>query len=214
MLEGVMVETDPEIPIHRLMPGAPIVQLICDGERLLSVSKNLFRSDADYFVIAEARDGIALDTAVRLAKRGQGRMKMTFHTRDPFSFPEDAAVEIVRSVGGDVRETAIRVADSFDYIFQFVSIRQKNAKKLKGIYEIGKISAGDSKYTNPCFTEKEYARGWYVREICSYDFALDEWTFTNHISEPKQIYGIENGESIFRDFSAELEKLAKIGRVK
>ncbi|MBR6352150.1 MAG: ATPase, partial [Firmicutes bacterium] len=30
-LEGVMVETDPEIPLHKLLPGAPLIQIIADG---------------------------------------------------------------------------------------------------------------------------------------------------------------------------------------
>ena len=212
-LEGVMVETDPEIPLHRLMPGAPIVQLICDGERLKSVSKNLLRSDADYFIIAEARDGIALDTAVRVARRGQGRMKMTFHTRDPLSFPEDAAVEIVRSAGGDIKETAMRVAGSFDYLFHFVSVRGKNAKKLYGIYEVGIerifVPSGPPQAGQ---NDPDNSRGWYVREICRYDFTSDDWLFTNYISKEKRIRGIESDGEAFTEFAKELEKLAMGGR--
>ena len=68
-LEGVLVETDPEIPIHKLMPEAPILQLIADNDKLKFLSKNLLRSDADYFILAEARDGIALDTAVKYMVR-------------------------------------------------------------------------------------------------------------------------------------------------
>jgi pilus assembly protein CpaF len=200
-LEGVMVETDPEIPLHRLMPGAPVVQLVCDGERLSAISKNLLRSDADYFIIAEARDGIALDTAVRIAKRGQGRLKMTFHIRDPLSFPEDAAVEIVRCVGGDIGETAVRVARSFDYLFHFVSLRKGNAKKLCGIYEVGVENSGSGE-------------GWYVREICKYVFSRDEWAFTNFISESKRRRGIESDEESFLEFERELGKLAKGDAVK
>jgi len=206
-LEGVMVETDPEIPLHRLMPGAPVVQLICDGERLSSISKNLLRSDADYFVIAEARDGIALDTAVRVARRGQGRMKMTFHTRDPLSFPEDAAVEIVRSVGGEIRETAIRVAGSFDYLLHFVSIRQSALKKLRGIYELGNTNDKAEAYT-----DEERSRGWYVREVCSYDYSIGDWTFTNYISNSKRARGIEADKTGFAEFACELERLASGGR--
>jgi Type IV secretory pathway, VirB11 components, and related ATPases involved in archaeal flagella biosynthesis len=213
-LEGVMVETDPEIPIHRLMPGAPIVQLICDGERLKSVSKNLLRSDADYFVIAEARDGIALDTAVRIARRGHGRLKMTFHTRDPLFFPEDVAVEINRSVGGDVSETAVRVAGSFDYIFHFVSIRSKNVKKLRGIYEVGKTPAKSNDGPSIFFTEEEYMHGWYVHEICRYDFERDDWVFQSHISQSKRERGIEEGGDAFNIFEHELESLSSTGNVK
>jgi pilus assembly protein CpaF len=206
-LEGVMVETDPEIPLHRLMPGAPIIQLICDGERLKAISKNLLRSDADYFIIAEARDGTALDTAVRVARKGQGRMKMTFHTRDPDSFPEDAAVEIVRSAGGDIRETAIRVAGSFDYLFHFISLRSRNAKKLRGIYEIGRT--GDEPHGS--FSPEEYTRGWYVREICRYDFVRDCWSFADHISSGKRARGIEADAAAFGEFERELKRLAVEG---
>ena len=205
-LEGVMVETDPEIPLHSLMPGAPIVQLICDGERLKAISKNLLRSDADYFIIAEARDGIALDTAVRVARKGQGRMKMTYHTRDPLYFPEDAAVEIVRSNGGDVRETAMRVAGSFDYLFHFVSVRRTNAKKLCGIYEVGKTACEPH-----VFTPEELARGWYVHEICRYSFERDDWSFTNRISKGKRMRGFESDAGAFAEFERELARLAEQG---
>jgi len=205
-LEGVMVETDPEIPLHKLMPGAPVVQLICDGDRLKSISKNLLRSDADYFVIAEARDGIALDTAVRIARKGQGRMKMTFHTRDPMSFPEDAAVEIVRNCGGEARETAMRVAGSFDYIIHFISLQRENVKKLRGVYEVGKT--GDDPIV---FSSEERARGWYVREICRYDFECDCWLFKNHISKGKRARGLESNSAAFNEFERELAKLASEG---
>ncbi|MCL1894981.1 MAG: hypothetical protein FWG03_00385 [Clostridiales bacterium] len=238
-LEGVMVETDPEIPLHRLMPGAPIVQLVCDGDRLKAVSKNLLRSDADYFIIAEARDGIALDTAVRMARKGQGRMKMTFHTRDPLSFPEDVAVEIVRSAGGDVRETASRVAGSFDYLFHFVTVRRLNAKKLCGVYEVGKPDSrhfgSQDSYTQDCgqlgsqgsysqdsrhfgsqdsYTQDEHMRGWYVREICRYNFDSDDWVFTNHISAGKRAIGSRSDNTAFATFARELERLAAEGGLK
>lgn len=108
-LEGVMVETDPEIPIHTIMPDAPILQIIADNEKLKYLSKNLLRSDADYFIIAEARDGIALDTAVKLASKGTRRIKITFHSRDPLDFPYDVAFEIIKSIGGDLDSTAKRL---------------------------------------------------------------------------------------------------------
>jgi len=206
-LEGVMVETDPEIPLHRLMPGAPVVQLICDGERLKAISKNLLRSDADYFIIAEARDGLALDTAVRVARKGQGRMKMTFHTRDPLFFPEDAAVEIVRSLGGEIGETAKRVAGSFDYLFHFISIRSDNAKKLCGVYEVGKTSEDPHEYS-----AEERSRGWYVRDICRYDFIRRDWVFNNRISSGKRTRGTESDAAAFAEFERELARLAEEGR--
>jgi pilus assembly protein CpaF len=202
-LEGVMVETDPEIPIHRLMPEAPVVQLLADGERLGKISKNLMRSDADYFILAEARDGIALDTAVRIAGKGTRRMKMTFHTRDPRSFASDAAVEIVRSLGGDIGDTALRVAGSFDYIFHFVNLRRGNVKKLKGVYEIG--------------IAREDAQGGadriYVHEICGYNRAKDRWKWTYRVSPDKRAIGEEENPEAFHAFEIGLKELFNRGNL-
>jgi pilus assembly protein CpaF len=203
-LEGVMVETDPEIPLHRLIPGAPIVQLIADGDRLRMISKNLLRSDADYFIIAEARDGFALDTAVRACRKGTGHMKMTFHTRDPRAFPEDAAIEIVRAEGGNVHETAVRVAGSFDYLFHFISERATTAKKLNGIFEMGVVPA----HTDG-FTEKEALCGYYVREICRYDRAQDRWHWTCRIAADKRQRGLEEDPAAFAAFEGGLRTLAE-----
>ncbi|MDR2487234.1 MAG: CpaF/VirB11 family protein [Clostridiales Family XIII bacterium] len=189
-LEGVMVETDPEIPLHRLMPGAPVVQLLADGEKLKNIARNLMRSDADYFILAEARDGIALDTAVRIARRGTRRMKMTFHTRDAKTFAQDAAVEIVRSLGGDIRETALRVAGSFDYIFPFAHLRGRNPKKLRTIFEI-------------CATQQEIT----TRELCRYDATTDTWQWTHHISEEKRRIAIEEDAEALRTMEAQLQRL-------
>ena len=197
-LEGVLIETDPEIPIHKLIPNAPIVQLIADGDRLNMISKNLLRSDADYFIIAEARDGIALDTAVRVARKGSGRMKMTFHTRNPLNFPEDVAVEIVRSKGGEIGETALRVASSFDYIFYFAPVSLSGRKILKGIYEMGLINEkkkGTAK------------RSYYINEICRYSYQDDDWIWTNKISDDKRFYGEENDAKAFELFEQRLKKL-------
>jgi len=193
-LEGVMVETDPEIPIHKLMPEAPVVQLLADGDRLKQISKNLMRSDADYFILAEARDGVALDTAVRIAKKGTRRMKMTFHLREARDFPYDAAVEIVRSYGGDIGENALRVASCFDYIFHFAQVRGTNIKKLIAIYE---ITAGD---------------GINLTEICSYDHVNDNWKWTNAISREKLDIGSLEDMEAMELVKEELARLANAGK--
>ncbi|MDR0817674.1 MAG: CpaF/VirB11 family protein [Clostridiales Family XIII bacterium] len=192
-LEGVMVETDPEIPIHKLMPEAPVVQLLADGEKLTNISKNLMRSDADYFILAEARDGIALDTAVRIARKGTRRMKMTFHTRDAKSFAQDAAVEIVRSFGGDIAETAHRVAGSFDYIFHFIHLRSKNQKKLRAIFE---ITADDKKEI--------------VDEICRYDADTDSWHWRHSIGAEKRRIAAEEDPGALDKMDSILKELGEV----
>lgn len=196
-LEGVMVETDPEIPIHQLMPDSPVIQLIADGESLANISKSLMRSDADYFILAEARDGVALDTAVRLARKGTRRMKMTFHTRDPKAFARDAAVEIVRAKGGDIGETTLMVAGGFDYVFHFSNIRKEGVKKLSAIYEMGVSESG----------------GVCMHEICRYNRRADAWKWTYHIGQDKRDIGMEEDADAFTAFELSLKSLHNRARL-
>jgi len=192
-LEGVMVETDPEIPIHSLMPEAPILQLIADNEKLKHLSKNLLRSDADYFILAEARDGIALDTAVKIASKGTRRMKITFHTRDPLDFSYDVAFEIVKSLGGDLESTARKVAASFDYIFHFIQLKNKNQKRLKNIFELG-INRSTQEIC--------------MKEICRYDHRSGQWKWNDTVSEDKLAAGGEEDPEVLKVFLNELSCLA------
>lgn len=196
-LEGVMVETDPEIPIHLLMPEAPILQLLADNEKLKHLAKNLLRSDADYFILAEARDGIALDTAVKIASKGTRRMKITFHTRDPLDFCYDVAFEIVKSLGGNLDSTAKKVAASFDYIFHFIQLKNKNEKRLKSIYELG-IHRNTHEIV--------------MREICRYDHKSGGWNWTFAVSEDKQTIGEEENTELFAVFLEELRHLSDLTR--
>jgi pilus assembly protein CpaF len=191
LLEGVMIETDPEVPLHALMPGAPIVQLLADGEALSRISKNLLRSDADYFIFAEARDGIALDAAFRMARKGRGRMKMTFHTNDPYRFAEDAALEVVRRCGGDMRDAELRAASSFDYIFHMSPAGNEDRKVLQGIYELG-VRKGRI----------------YYEEICAFAAATGNWRWSSGISQEKIKMGMAASPEAFGIFYKELVRLA------
>ena len=193
-LEGVMVETDPEIPMHLLIPDAPIVQLIADDEKLRGISKNLLRSDADYFIMAEAKDGNALDTALRIASKGTRRMKITFHLRDPLNFPRDIAWEIARSLGGDVDIISKRVALSFDYVFHFIQLKNKSKKRLNSIYELSFDRSNDKIIMN---------------KICAYNHKTDDWCWNNTISESKRELGEEESLEAFNIFSKQLSILAE-----
>lgn len=194
-LEGVMIETDPELPMEKLMPDAPIVQLIADGERLSAITKNLLRSDADYFIMAEARDGIALDTVIRAAAKGTRRMKITFHTRNPLQFPYDVAGEIVGMLGGNLDYTARRAAASFDYLFHFIQLQDKSKKRLNGIYELGiDETSGEIRFA----------------EICKYNYENDTWKWNYEISQGKREAGMQEDEKLFMKFESELKKLAEV----
>lgn len=194
-LEGVMVETDPEIPLHHIMEKAPIIQIVADNQRLSQVSKNLLRSDADYFILAEARDGTALDLAVRIANKGSRRMKMTFHSSDPMEFCYDVANEITRSVANaDLKATTRKVAKSFHYIFHFVQLQDKSQKRLKGIYEI---------QSKP---EKE---DFQIIQICRYRYETDDWQWRYRIGKDKAVIGQEEDPRAFQAFDRHLQALAQ-----
>ncbi|MBE6035503.1 MAG: ATPase [Clostridiales bacterium] len=193
-LEGVMLETDPEISLHKLMPEAPIVQILAKGDKLRSITQHLLRSDADYLIMAEARDGIALDTVLRIASKGTRRLKITFHERNPINFPYDVAAEIMLSLGGDMKLIARRAADSFDYIFHFIQLKDKGKKRLKGIYEIHFDRV----------TEKIN-----IQPICIYNCEQDNWQWRHIISKDKVTAGMEENQDSFRLYSGLLKILAE-----
>ena len=193
-LEGVMVETDPEIPLHTLMPDAPIVQVLADNDRLSSIIKNLLRSDADYMIMAEAREGAALDVAIRLAGKGTRRVKITYHTREPLNFPYDVASEIVASQGGDIHMAAKKVASSFDYIFHFVQLKDKSKKKLKSIHELSYNRETDK---------------ISMKLLCEYDYLLDKWHFYNVMSEDKRKAAEEEDAVLLKEFSSALAQISE-----
>lgn len=193
-LEGVMLETDPEISLHKLMPHAPILQIIARDEGLKTVTRQLLRSDADYLIMAEARDGIALDTVLRLASKGTRRLKITFHERNPLNFPQDVGAEIALSLGADPKLSAVRAAESFDYIFHFIQLKDKSKKRLKGIYEISHC--------------RESGRIKIV-PICKYDFEKDSWSWKYEISKDKELAGLEEDGESFGRFKSLLSDLAR-----
>ena len=166
---------------------------IADNEKLKHLSKNLLRSDADYFIMAEARDGIALDTAVKLASKGTRRIKITFHTRDPLDFSYDVAFEIIKSLGGDLESTSKKVAASFDYIFHFIQLKNKNQKRLKSIHELG-IDRNTREIT--------------IKEICRYNHKTDDWSWNCIISEDKKRMGEEENPESLEVFKRELAALS------
>ena len=141
-LEGVVVETDPELPLEKIMPEAPVIQLIADGEKMEAIVKDLMRSDADYFVFGEARDAIALNTALRIAERGGKRLKMTFHISDPLDFQRSIGYEVALRYGGDPKLHSLRAARAFKYILNFKTIEGR--KRLEGLYTVKMEEGGES----------------------------------------------------------------------
>lgn len=193
-LEGLQIETDPEIPAHLISPTAPIIQLVADGEDLDGIVKSVLRSDADYIIMGEARDGVALNIAVKIANKGTRRVKITFHTTDLIDFCYDVADEIIKVYGGSLYSTIIKVAKSFNYVFQFIQLKDKSQKRLKAIYEI--------RY-NP---ENHQIS---IHQICKYRYKTDDWVFKYDVGPNIKDIGIEEHEEYFNIFDNELKRLAE-----
>ena len=192
-LEGVLIETNPEIPLHELMPEAPVMQLVADGEALENITKKLMRADGDYIICGEARDGNMLNMLVEVANRGTRHCKSTIHLTDVWDLPYDIANMIVNAKGGNLEHVIMKVAKSFHYIFEFIQLTDRSKKRLKGIYEIRfdymtlRIS---------------------IHQICRYDFETDSWTFSYDVGGDKEAIAREENYDAFLSFKKELKKLS------
>ena len=168
-LEGLFIQTDPEIRINEIMPGAPIMSLIADGEEL-DLSKKTVRSDADYVIVAEGRDGYAFNMIVEAGNKGTLRNKTTMHLSNVEDFAYEVANKIVGVYGGNLDYQIVKVAKSFDYIFEMVQLPDNKAqKRLKSIHEL--------RYD---FITHEIT----YHRICEYDHLSDTWGFSNSGNNP------------------------------
>lgn len=193
-LEGVLIESNAEIPLHKLMPDAPVIQLVCDGETLSGITKQLMRSDGDYIICGEARDGNMLNLLVEIANRGTRHCKSTIHLTDVFDLPYDIANMIVNKKGGSLEHTIIKVAKSFHYVFSFIQLTDRSQKRLKGIYEI----RYDYKTHNIS-----------IHQICRYELKSNSWSFVYDIGADKEAIAKEENYQAFLSFKNELKILAE-----
>lgn len=193
-LEGVQLEKDPEIPLHEIMPEAPIMQLVPDDEHFETVITQIMRSDADYINIAEAREGRSLYIGVKAANKGTRHQKMTFHSTDPIDFCYDVADEILKIYGGDLASSIIKVAKSFQYLFQFVQLSDKSKKRLKGIWEV--------RYDRR-------TREITMHNICRYRYETDDWVWSYDIGKDKFEIGAEEDMESMKNFDRLLKTLAE-----
>jgi len=192
-LEGVLIESNAEIPLHKLMPNSPIMQLVCDGDELSGITKKLMRSDGDYIICGEARDGNMLSLLVEIANRGTRHCKSTIHLTDVFDLPYDMANMIVNKKGGNLDHTIIKVAKSFHYVFSFIQLADRSKKRLKGIYEI----------------RYDYlSHRISIHEICRYEPDTDSWSFTYDIGKDKEAIAREENYQAFLSYRKELKILA------
>jgi len=193
-LEGVLIESNAEIPLHKLMPKSPIMQLVCDGEELSGITKKLMRSDGDYIICGEARDGNMLNLLVEIANRGTRHCKSTIHLTDVYDLPYDMANMIVNKKGGSLEHTIIKVAKSFHYVFSFIQLADRSKKRLKGIYEI----------------RYDYiSHRISIHEIARYEQDSDSWTFSFDIGVDKEAIAREENYRAFISYKKELKILSE-----
>ena len=193
-LEGVLIESNAEIPLHKLMPKSPIMQLVTDGDELSHITKQLMRSDGDYIICGEARDGNMLNLLVEIANRGTRHCKSTVHLTDVADLPYDMANMIVNAKGGNLSHTIIKVAKSFHYVFEFIQLADRSKKRLKAIYEIR-------------YNYRTYKIS--IHQILRYEFKIDSWTFSFDIGDDKEAIAIEENYDSFLSFKNELKRLSQ-----
>ncbi len=166
-LEGLAIATDPETPWHVIMPDAPIIQLIADGDELKEMSKALLRGDNDYVILEEMRDAAAFSLALDITSSGTMRSKVTVHDDSGINVPYKMASKIVDAYGGSLREHIAQAYKNFDYVFEFCQDTENRGKKvLKGILELVYDPVNDE------------IRATY---ICRYDFESERWEWNWHL---------------------------------
>lgn len=168
-LEGVAIATDPETDWEKIMPEAPIMQLICDGKELENITKPLLRGDNDYALIEEMRDAEAFRIALELASIGTGRCKATVHTGNAADLPFTMAEKIRHKYGGNTGDIIRKITDSFDLVFEFRQVEQDRSRK---------VLTGITQY----FTDRESGRPMTLK-LMEYDMITEKWKWYGKLSD-------------------------------
>lgn len=193
-LEGLAIATDPETPWHRLMPAAPIMQLVADGARLETVTKSLLRGDNDYVLLEEMRDAAAFRLALDITSAGTTRSKATIHDSDGINVPYKMASKIREAYGGETKAIIAQVYRNFDYAIELAQLPEdKSRKVMKGIVEYYYDSGSDRVA---------------ARRICSYDFLTGRWLWNEEGGRVKEAKYPEQREKI-REMETLLGKLSR-----
>lgn len=194
-LEGLIVETRPEIPLDKILKDAPIISLVVDTEEKLSkIRSSIMRSDADYVIMAEARDAYAYDIALKSANVGTRRCKLTSHVNSPLDLPYEFAKEIVRVFGGNIRDEIISIAKTYTLNLHFINLpKDKSQKRLEGIY-IFDYDINTHKIS--------------INTLCKYNILDDKWTFNYYVSNYMKKVGHEQDYEAFNNFCKILKLLS------
>ena len=168
-MEGLAIATDPETPWHRIMPDAPIMQIIADGKDLSLLSRSLLRGDNDYILLEEMRDAPAFRLALDITSTGTMRSKATIHDNNAVNIPYKMASRIHEEFGGDLNAVIAQVYRNFDYCLEFCQHPEDRRQKIMtGITEFDYDA------------EKDQVT---ATRICRYDFRTGTWRWNCHISK-------------------------------
>lgn len=160
-LEGVAVATDPETPWHVLMPDAPLMQLVTDGEELEHISKSLLRGDNDYILLEEMRDATAYHLFLEITSMGTMRSKATIHDGSSINIPYKMATAVHERYGGNLESMISQIFRNINYVFVFCQRPQNRAQKRLAGISAYRYDAAEDRVS--------------VHEICRYVPTSDTW---------------------------------------
>lgn len=174
-LEGLAIATDPETPWHRLMPGAPVMQLVADGDQLDAIYKSLLRGDNDYVILEEMRDAAAYKLAMDITSSGTMRSKATVHAGDPRDIPYKMAMSIASEYGSDYEGIISQFFRNFNYVLEFYQLPwDRSQKRLRSIHEY-RYDMRRDRVSVHC--------------ICRYDEEKGRWLWKYDMGEDKKKMG-------------------------
>lgn len=196
-LEGVLVEMTDEMSLHQQMPDSPIMQLLVTEHELSQIQRTLMRSDADYFVMSEARTGQEFNLMVTLANKGTNRCKTTVHaTRAQTAIYHIAEQIAAMQKTNTIDNIIMSVAESFHFIIHLQSLpKDKSQKRLEGIYQV------ESDRLNKQIK---------VHTVCKYDQAKDNWQWHDYLCDTQIEVAKKEGGEAFEQFNRQLQKLSHL----
>lgn len=168
-LEGACVATDPETDWFKIMPEAPLMQLVADGKQLEEITRPLMRGDNDYIILEEMRDAVAFRTALEIAAVSTGRCKATVHTNDAETLPFMMAEKIRHRYGGNTEDIMRRIAESFDLVFEMRQAEDNRAEK--------KLTSITQYYSDPETGKPRFTK------LMEYDKRRDRWYWSRRLSQ-------------------------------
>ena len=171
-LEGVAVATDPETRWENILPGAPLMQLVADGEELAKIEKSLKRSDADYVILEEMRDAAAYNLFLGITSMGTMRSKATIHDSSALNIPFKMASAISTEIGGDRESIISQIFTNVNFVFELGQLpADRSQKRLLRITE---------------FTYDPAENRVFAKTLCRYDPENGSFSWAPSIGKDKE----------------------------